>query len=104
MYLASRQRWLQNVGRVHPAGRVASTYQGVYLVDEHDYFRIATQLLHHALDALLELSSVLGAGHHACHVESNDTSVLQEVADFMARDALGQPFDDGTLAHARFTY
>ena len=70
------------------------------LVDEEDDVLGATHLVHHRLDALLELAAVLGAGHHAGEVKHHQALVEQEVGDFLRQDALCQAFHDGGLADA----
>ena len=56
---------------VPPRGR-AGADQGVDLVDEEDRVRLVLQLLEHALQALLEVAAVLGAGQQRAHVQRID--------------------------------
>ena len=58
-------------------------------------------LLEHGLEAVLELAAVLGAGDQRAEVERDHALVLQALGHVAGDDALGQPFDDGGLAHAR---
>ncbi len=58
-------------------------------------------LLQHGLEPLLELAAELGAGDQRAHVQGDDALVLQPFGHVAAHDALGQPLDDGGLAHAR---
>ena len=55
----------------------------------------------HRLQALLELAAVLGPGDHRAQVEGDHPLVLQALGDVALDDAVGQPLDDGGLAHAR---
>ena len=52
------------------------------------------------LQPLLELATVLGAGHQRPHVEGDDGLVLQSLGHVLPDDPLGKPFDDGGLADA----
>ena len=53
-----------------------------------------------ALQPLLELAAVLGAGHQGAHVQGEDGPVPQALGHVAAGDALGQALDDGGLADA----
>ena len=59
------------------------------------------QLLHHRLEPLLELAPVLGAGQQQADVERHELAVRERLGHVAVHDPLGQPFDDGGLAHAR---
>src|SRR6476661_8334907 len=61
-------------------------------------------LLHHLLQALLELAAVLRAGDQRRQVERVDLLVAQQLRYVGARDPLGQALDDGRLADARLTH
>ena len=99
--LARGQRRLEQVGRVQRAARGrAGADQRVNLVDEQDGVGIAADLLEHALQALLEIAAVLGAGQQRAHVQRVDLRGLQDLGHFAARDAPGQALGDGGLAHA----
>src|SRR5690606_41569510 len=58
-------------------------------------------LAQHSLEALLELSAVLGAGDQRAHVECQQALVLEALRHVALDDALCQPFRDGGLADAR---
>ena len=58
-------------------------------------------LLEHRLEALLELAAELGAGDERAEVERDEALVLEALGHVAVHDALGEPFDDGRLAHAR---
>ena len=104
MQLAACQRRLEHVARVHRAFGLASADHGVQLVDEDDGLAfIFRQLFQHGLQALLEFAAKLGAGQQRGHVERQHPLALERVWHFARDDALGQPFDDGGLADARFT-
>ncbi len=98
--LAATERRLQDVGGVErPFGR-AGPDQRVQLVDEHDDVRVLGELLHDRLEALFELTAVLGAGDDQRDVEREQALVGQEVRHVAVDDLLRQPFDDRGLADA----
>ena len=98
---AARQRRLQDVGGVERAFGRTGADQRVQLVDEHDDVRVLGQLLHDRLEALFELTAVLGAGDDQRDVEREEPLVGEEVRDVAVDDLLRQPLDDGRLADAR---
>ena len=58
-------------------------------------------LLEHGLEPFLELAAVLGPGHQRAQVQRHQLLVAQAGGHVAVDDALGQPLDDGRLAHAR---
>ena len=60
----------------------------------------AADLVHHRLDALLELAAVLRAGDHHRQVEHDDAAVGQQLGHVAVDDPLGEALDDGRLADA----
>jgi hypothetical protein len=72
----------------------------VELVDEQDDVAALGDLLHHLLEALLELAAVLRAGDQGRQVERVDLLALQQLRHVGVRDALGEALDDGGLADA----
>ena len=71
------------------------------LVDEQHDVLDATHLGHDRLDALLELTAVLGARDHQRQVEDDDAAVAQQVGHLVGDDLLGQALDDRGLADPR---
>src|SRR5262249_30823375 len=72
----------------------------VELVDEQDDVAALGDLLHHLLQALLELTPVLRAGDERSEVERVDLLALQDLRNLARRDARGETLDDGGLADA----
>src|SRR5712691_4088953 len=101
LQLAARQRRLQDRGGVDRALGGARADEIVELVDEQDDVAALGDLLHHLLQALLELAAVLRAGDQRGQVERIDLLVLQELGDLVGTDARRQALDDGRLADAR---
>ena len=100
LQLAARERRLEDRGGVDRALGGARADEVVELVDEQDDVAALGDLLHHLLQALLELAPVLGAGDERREVERVDLLVLEQLGHFAARDALRQALDDRRLADA----
>ena len=100
LQLAAGERRLEDVGGVDRALGGACADQGVQLVDEQDDLAALGDLLHHLLEALLELAAVLGAGDQGGQVERDDLLVLEQLGNLAVGDPGGEALDDGGLAHA----
>ena len=101
LHRARAEGGLQQVARVERAARRrACPDQGVDLVDEEDRVRLVLEVLEHALQALLEITAVLGAGQQGAHVERVDDRIGQDLGHFVLRDAPGESLGDGGLADA----
>ena len=99
--LAAGQHRLDQVGGVHgPAAGGTGADDGVDLVDEQDRVRQLLQRRQHALQALLEIAAVLGAGDQRAEVERVDHRLGQHLGHVALDDALGQAFGQRGLAHA----
>ena len=93
---------LQDVAGVHGALGRTCAHDGVELVDEEDDLAVGLlDLLEHRLQAVLELSAVLGTRHESRHVKLHDVLVLDGGRNVPAHDALGEALHDGGLAYAR---
>src|SRR5829696_7140011 len=99
--LAAGEGGLQDAGGVDRALGGARADEVVELVDEQDDVAALGDLLHHLLEALLELTAVLRARHEGGQVECVDLLVLQQLRHLAVRDQLGEALDHGGLAHAR---
>ena len=103
--LAVRERGLDQVGRVHHATRGgARADHGVDLVDEQDRARLLLDLGEHALQALLEIAAVLGAGDERAQVERVHGAVRQHVGHLALDDHAREAFDQRGLADARLAH
>ena len=78
LHLAAAQRGLDDVRGVHRAFGRTGADDGVQLVDEEDDVLRAANLVHHRLDALLELAAILGAGDHEREVERDDALFAEQ--------------------------
>ncbi len=104
LQLAARQRRLQDRGRVDRALGRARADEVVQLVDEEDDVAALGDLLHHLLEALLELAAVLRARDQGREVERVDLLVLEQLRHLAVGDALREALDDGGLADARLAH
>ena len=99
--LAARQCRLEHVAGIHGTVTLAGTHHGVDLVNEDDGAAlVGGDVLEHGLQAFLELAPVLGTSQQRSHVQRQHALVLQRIGHLAVDDALGQPLDDGGLAHA----
>ena len=73
------------------------------LVDKHDNVTLLLDLIHHLLQPVFKLTTILGAGYHCCHVEHNHSSVEQMVGHFFVHNALRETLDDSSFTNSRFT-
>ena len=101
LQLAAGKGGLQDRGRVDRALRGTRPDEVVELVDEQDDVAALGDLLHHLLQALLELAAVLRARDQRGEVERVDLLVLQELRHLVGGDPRGEALDDGGLADAR---
>ncbi len=100
LQLAARQGRLEDRGGVDRALGGAGADEVVELVDEQDDVAALGDLLHHLLQALLELAAILRAGHQGGQVERVDLLVLEQLRHVGVDDALSQALDHGGLADA----
>ncbi len=101
LQLATGESRLQDRSSVDCTLRCAGADEVVELVDEQDDVAPLGDLLHHLLQALLELPAVLGAGDERGKVERVDLLALEQLGHLARRDPLGETLDDGRLANAR---
>ena len=81
--LAARQRRLEDGGGIDgPLGR-ARADKRVHLVDEQDDVAGFLDLLDALLQAVLELATVLAAGHKGGHVEREQALAAQDVGNLV---------------------
>ena len=71
------------------------------LIDEGDDLAVRIlDFVQDALQALLELATVLRTGHHGAQVKGDELLALQGGRNVARHDTLGQAFHDGGLADA----
>ena len=101
LQLAAGERRLQDRRRVDRAFGRAGADEVMELVDEEDDVAPLHDLLHHLLQALLELAAVLGAGDERGEIERVDLLPLEDLGHLVRGDPGSESFDDGGLADAR---
>ena len=102
--LAASEGRLEDVGCIHRALGRARADERVDLVDEQDDLAIGFgDLFHDGLEAVLELTPVLGAGDERAHVERVDALVLEALGHVALHDADGDALGDGGLTDAGLT-
>ena len=99
------QARLEQVGRIKRStrGRTGPD-QGVDFVDEQHRVGLVLERLQHALEPLLKITAVLGAGQQRAHVERIDHRVGQNFRHIFLRDAPGQAFGNRRLAHTSLAH
>ncbi len=102
--LATRQRGLEHVARIHGAFALAGADHGVQLVDEQDDLAfLFRQFVQYRFQALFKLATELGTGNQRSHIQRQHFLALEPFGHFAVDDALRQPFNDGGLAHTGLT-
>ena len=102
--LAAGQHGLEHIAGIHGAFGRTRADDGMDLVDEGDDLAVRVlDFVEHALQALLELTTVLRAGHHGAQVKGDELLALQGGGHVARHDTLGQALHDGGLADARLT-
>ena len=96
----AREHGLEHGARVDGALGGTGTDDGVHLIDKQDDVVGLGCLLDHVLEALLELTAILGARNETRQVERPDILVHEVLGHVAGGDLLGQTLDDGRLAHA----
>ena len=103
LQLTSGKCWLHHVGCVHLSSLVASTYEGMYLINEDDYVFVVLEFGDDGLHSLLKLTAVLRSSHHTTHVESDQTFVAKHPRHPVFVDSARQSFYNRTLSYTRVT-
>ena len=93
------QGGLQDVGSIRRAFGGTGADDGVQLVNEQDDIAVLLHLVNSALDALLKVAAVLGAGHHAGQVQGHQALVFQQFRHFTRLDFQGQALGHSGFAH-----
>src|SRR6185437_8420701 len=103
--LAVGEHRLDEVGGVHDAARGGTgADHGVDFVDEEDGAGLLLELRDDALQTLLEVAAVFGAGDERAHVERVDRAVRQHLGHFAFDDEAGESLGDRGLADARLAH
>ena len=101
LYLASRERRLEDVRSVHAALGVACADDVMHLVDNEDYIALLADLLDKSLHAAFKLASELRSGDQRRQVKKIDLLTAKLIWNLIERYALSKPLGNGSLADAR---
>ena len=74
------------------------------LIHEEDGAAVPDEFFQQVLEPLFEVAAVLRTSHEAGHVQSQQTPPLEHPGYLLVGDALGKPFGQRGLAHARFPH
>uniref|UniRef100_K3WWV2 Uncharacterized protein n=1 Tax=Globisporangium ultimum (strain ATCC 200006 / CBS 805.95 / DAOM BR144) TaxID=431595 RepID=K3WWV2_GLOUD len=101
--LTTGQHRLEQIGRIHRAGSLASTQDQVHLIDKQDDLAIAVlHFLQHSLQALFKFAAVLGTGDQGSHIKTDDLTI-ERFRDISDHDSLGQSLNNRRFANTRLT-
>ena len=101
---ATRKHRLEHVACIHRAFGGTRTDDSVNLVDEGDDLPVRVlDFIEYRLEAFLEFATVFRPSDHGSQVQADELLVAQRARYIPGDDALGEPFDDGGFADARFT-
>ena len=103
LQFTSTKRGLDNVGSIHRAFSGTGSDNRMQLVDKQNHVLTAPDFVHDSFDALFKLPTVFRPRHHERQVESDHFFIAQNFGHIARSNLLRQTFDNGCLAHARFT-
>ena len=99
MQFAAGQHRLEQVAGIHRAVSLASTDDGVQLINKEDDLALGLlDLVQDALQAFLKLAAVLGTRDQRPHIQTEHGTVLQIFGNITAHDTLGKALGNGSLA------
>ena len=101
--LATRERGLEHIGRVDGAFSSTCADERVQLIDEQNDVLGAAHFVHDRLDALFELTAVLGTCHHGGEIKDNESLLVEQIGNLLVHDALSKTLDNRGLSNACFT-
>ena len=94
---------LEDVGGINGAFGGAGAHHGVELIDKQNDLGRSFGLVENLLEALFELTAVLGAGDDRGQIEHHEPLAQQHLGHLFGDDALGQALGDGGFADAGLT-
>ena len=74
------------------------------LIHEEDGAAVPDEFFQQVLEPLFEVAAVFRTSHEAGHVQCQQTPPLKHPGHLLVGDALGKPFGQRGLAHARFPH
>src|SRR5690554_3720459 len=104
MQLATGQRGLKHVSRIHRAFCFTCTYHGMDLINKDDIPAfLLSQLFQDGLKALLKLTTVFCTSQKGSQIQREHALTFQRVWHFAINDTLSQAFDDSGLTDPWFS-
>ncbi len=102
--LASSQRWLEEVGRIHRSFCSTCSDERMQFIYKKDNFAFRfDNLAYYRFEALFELAAEFAACNEGPQVKRKKLLILEAVWHVARNDALGQPFDDSGFPYARLS-
>ncbi len=102
LQFAAGKGGLEDVGGIDGGTGGAGAHQHVDFIYKEDGTGLL-ELINDALEPLLELTAIHGAGNQRTDIQLQQTLVHERSGDVAIHDALGETFDDGGLADAGLT-
>ena len=101
--VASLQILLEHIGSIRSTIRATTgTYHIMNLINIDDGVAFLGGSLHHHLDALFKVATILGAGKHLSHIHTVDACALEALGYLILVDELGKAINQGGFTYARF--
>ena len=104
LQLPAGQHRFEDAGRVNGTFRRTGPDNGVELVHEQDGRAVPHQFFQQVLEPLFKVAAVFRARHKAGHIQCQQAAALQHPGHLAGCNALGQPFGQRRLAHARLPH
>ena len=101
--LTPRQRWLDQIGRIHRAIGFACADKGVHLVDEQDDLAIGRgHFGQNGFQTLFKIAPIFRARDQRAHVQGKQLFVAQGFGHVATDDAQGKALGNRGFTDARF--
>ena len=102
--LATCQRWLEHIARIHGTFRFTRADHGVNFINKHNGLAfVLRQLLEHRLQAFFKFATVFGTGQQRGHIQAQHFLVFERIRHFAIHNPLCQAFHNRGFTHTRLT-
>ena len=101
--LSTRQRRLQDRGRIHRSFGGTCADQGMQFIDEQDDIVCLLDLFDALLQAFLKFATVLRTRNQRRNIQRDQTDIAQDIRHLISNYQLRKPFNDRRLTNARLS-
>ena len=102
LQLSPTQSRFEDIGRINSAFRCTGAHNGMHFIHEQDHIATSADLCQHIPKPLFKFSSVFGACHQICHIQTDESLFLQLGRYIAHGHPLRQSLRNGRLSHTRF--